>query len=89
MKVQVTKHVNRTTEGQTKCRGESYLTKSPGHGFEAASPHLREKGLPQFITRPDSTYVRASGTRFAPFMLIGITNIFPLFQTIQHFGFSR
>jgi hypothetical protein len=28
-------------EGQAWYRGESCLTESPGHGFEAASPHLR------------------------------------------------
>jgi hypothetical protein len=30
-------------EGQAWCSGESCLIKSPGHGFKAASPHLRGK----------------------------------------------
>ena len=35
-------------EGQAWCSGESCLTESPGHGFEAGSPQiLRGEGLPR------------------------------------------
>jgi len=41
----------------------SYLTESPGHGFEAASPQiLQGEGLPRFFPSPDPTHVGASGT---------------------------
>ena len=50
-------------EGQAWCSGESCLTESPGHGFEAASPQiLRGEGLPWFFPSPDPTHVAASGT---------------------------
>ena len=50
-------------EGQAWCSGESYLTESPGRGFEAASPQiLRGEGLPRFSPSPDPTHVGASGT---------------------------
>jgi len=31
-------------EGQVWCSGESWLTESPGHGFEAASPQILREG---------------------------------------------
>jgi hypothetical protein len=41
---------------------QSCLTKSLGRGFEAASPYLRRKGLPKFMSSPDLTHVGASGS---------------------------
>ena len=56
------------TERQAWCSGESCLTESPSHGFEAASPQiLRGEGLPRFFPSPDPTHVRASGTGSALF----------------------
>ena len=55
-----------TCEGQAWCNGESCLTESPGHGFEAASPQiLRGEGLPRFFPSLDPAHVGASGTRSA------------------------
>ena len=55
-------------EGQAWCSGESCLTESPGHGFEAASPQiLWGKGLPRFFPSPDPTHVGASGIGSALF----------------------
>jgi hypothetical protein len=59
-------------KGQAWCNGETCLTESPDHGFEAASLHLRREGLLWFITFLDSTHVGVSGTRSALFY-IGIT----------------
>ena len=58
-------------EGQAWCSGESCLTESPGHGFEAASPQiLQGEGLPRFFPSPDPTHVGASGTGSAPFFYL-------------------
>ena len=55
-------------EGQAWCSGESYLTESPGRGFEATSPQiLRGEGLPRFFPSPDPTHVGASGTGSAQY----------------------
>jgi hypothetical protein len=59
-------------EGQAWCSGESYFTESASQGFEAASPDLRGKGLPWFITFSDSTHVGAFGTGSAPFLHVGM-----------------
>jgi hypothetical protein len=59
---------NTIVEGQAWYSGESCLTESPGHGFEAASPQiLRGEGLPRFFPSPDPTHVGASGTGSALF----------------------
>jgi len=56
-------------EGQAWCSGESCLTESLGHGFEAASPQILQRGgLPRFFTSLDPNHVGASSTRSAPFM---------------------
>jgi hypothetical protein len=57
-------------EGQVWYNGESCLTESPGHGFEAASLHLRRKGLPWFIPFIDPTHAGASSTASTPFYLV-------------------
>jgi hypothetical protein len=50
-------------EGQAWCSGESCLTKSPGRGFEAASPQiLQGKDLPRFIPSSHPTHVGALRT---------------------------
>ena len=55
-----------TVEGQAWCSGESCLTESPGHGFEAASPQiLREEGLPRFF--PPQILREKGLPRFFPF----------------------
>ena len=56
-------------EGQAWCSGESCLTESLGHGFEAASPQILQRGgLPRFFPSLDPNHVGASSTRSAPFM---------------------
>jgi len=58
-------------KGQAWCSGESCLTESPGHRFEAASLQiLRGEGLPRFFPSPDPTHVGASGSGSAPFIYI-------------------
>jgi hypothetical protein len=43
--------------------------RSPGHGFEAASPQiLRGEGLPRFFPSPDPTHMGASSTGSALFL---------------------
>jgi hypothetical protein len=49
---------------QAWCSDGSCFTESLGHGFEAISPHLREKDLPWFIPFSDPSY--ASGTGSGP-----------------------
>jgi hypothetical protein len=57
-------------EGQTWCNDESCLTESLGHGFKAASPHLRGGDLSCFILSWDLTHVWASGNESALFYRI-------------------
>jgi hypothetical protein len=45
----------------------NYLTESPDHGFETASPHLQGKGLPPLIPSLEPTHVGASATGSTPF----------------------
>jgi hypothetical protein len=44
----------------------------PGYGLGAASPRLREEGLPRFIPFLDPTYVEASNTGSASFFHLAL-----------------